>query len=209
MFSCALKLLSPKTTPLSSSVRQGLEEWLREEILTLELLAAHSTLTADNLERRYTHTQWVNPWCNNLQLLLCMNSSPCMYTGCSQESWLLSLPSPRPIVWMADTVSQSTILHCMNCDTVCVYPHAESCDSVSLCVCVSSESCDSVSLCVCVSTCRIMWQCDTVCVYPHAESCDSVTLCVCVSPCRIMWQCDGTPDQRSVAQHETLHIPIL
>ena len=53
MFSCALKLLSPKTTPLSSPVRQGLEEWLREEILTLELLDAHSTLTPENVERRF------------------------------------------------------------------------------------------------------------------------------------------------------------
>ncbi|XP_064393895.1 integrator complex subunit 8-like isoform X2 [Halichondria panicea] len=52
IFSCALKLLSPKTTPLSSPVRQGLEEWLREEILTLELLDTHTILTPDNVEKR-------------------------------------------------------------------------------------------------------------------------------------------------------------
>ncbi len=52
IFSCALKLLSPKTTPLSSPVRQGLEEWLREEILTLELLDTHTILTPDNVDKR-------------------------------------------------------------------------------------------------------------------------------------------------------------
>ena len=49
---CALKLLSPKTTPLTSMVRQQLEEYLREEILALELMDAHSQLTPGNIEKR-------------------------------------------------------------------------------------------------------------------------------------------------------------
>ena len=52
---CALKLLMSKKIPISSRVRQQLEECLHEELFTVELVKTHNELlSSNNLEERYS-----------------------------------------------------------------------------------------------------------------------------------------------------------
>ena len=44
LFNAALSLLTSKTTAVSAKVRQSLEDWLQEQVLVVQLLAANREL---------------------------------------------------------------------------------------------------------------------------------------------------------------------
>ena len=44
LFNAALSLLTSKTTAVSAKVRQSLEDWLQEQVLVVQLLAANGEL---------------------------------------------------------------------------------------------------------------------------------------------------------------------